>query len=191
MSTRTWLITTRKATNWFWNPRASCKQQPFRSQAVCTEELSRERNVSSARRDNNTGVTQANRIHNEKMLVFNSSGSVTHFCIELYYKQLHGIIYRNVPRSLLVQENHPGCAEQITRWLWQLLPVCQIEVDLRKWIWNVQNAAIVTGLGCLSMISEKVKKMSLFFKEKKNKTTHYVSTLVLCVLKDKMVIKVK
>lgn len=39
---------------------------------------------------------------------FNSSGSLTHFGIKLY-KQLQGIIYWEVLRTLLVQGNQSGC----------------------------------------------------------------------------------
>lgn len=44
-------------------------------------------------------------------------GSLTHICIELYYKQRHEIICWNALRTLLVYENQSGCAERIMGWL--------------------------------------------------------------------------
>lgn len=40
-------------------------------------------------------------------------GSLTEFCIELLYNQLHEIIYCNALRTSPVRENQSGCTEHI------------------------------------------------------------------------------
>lgn len=81
---------------------------PLHTQSTCR--TGQQYFISSLRKLNTFQFTGYGHI---QTLPFNSFRCLTHFCIELHDKQLDEIIYWNLLRTLLEQDNQSGCAEDI------------------------------------------------------------------------------